>query len=148
MSNGLPFTSSSGLPVRYEHFIDGRRHPPASGAYFASEDPFTGEAWAEVARGSATDVDAAVAAATRALTEGEWARWSPSERGRVLWKLGDCILANADRLAEVERRDNGKLGSEVVAQVQYMGDYFKYYAGLADKVESAVIPTDKRGVFA
>src|SRR4029078_8437431 len=51
-------------------------------------------------------------------------------------------------LAEVERRDNGKLATEVTAQVRYTGDYFKYYAGLADKIQSAVIPTDKKGVFA
>src|SRR6185369_10864036 len=55
---------------------------------------------------------------------------------------------NADRLAEIERRDNGKLATEVVAQVRYLADYFKYYAGLADKIESAVLPTDKKGVFA
>src|SRR5207302_5149788 len=51
-------------------------------------------------------------------------------------------------LAEIEQRDNGKLASEVTAQVRYVGDYFKYYAGLADKIESAVLPTDKKGVFA
>ena len=47
----------------------------------------------------------------------------------------------------IERRDNGKIASEVDAQVRYMGDYFKYYAGLADKVQGSVIPTDKKGVF-
>jgi aldehyde dehydrogenase (NAD+) len=65
-----------------------------------------------------------------------------------LWKLGDLVIANASRLAEIEQRDNGKLATEVAAQVKYMGDYFKYYAGLADKVQSSVIPTDKKGVFA
>ncbi|OWW20300.1 carnitine dehydratase [Noviherbaspirillum denitrificans] len=65
----------------------------------------------------------------------------------MLWKLGDLIIANAERLAEIERRDNGKLATEVTAQVRYMGDYFKYYAGLADKVQGAVIPTDKKGVL-
>jgi aldehyde dehydrogenase (NAD+) len=66
----------------------------------------------------------------------------------MLWKLGDLIVANADRLARIEQRDNGKLMSEVGAQVRYMADYFRYYAGLADKVQSSVIPTDKKGVFA
>ena len=79
---------------------------------------------------------------------GAWPALTPSERGRMLWRLGDLVVANAPRLAEIEQRDNGKLAAEVVAQVRYMGDYFRYYAGLADKVQSAVIPTDKKGVFA
>src|SRR5678815_4143677 len=66
----------------------------------------------------------------------------------MLWRLGDLVVAHAPRLAEIEQRDNGKLAAEVVTQVRYMGDYFRYYAGLADKVQSAVIPTDKKGVFA
>ncbi len=70
---------------------------------------------------------------------------TPSERGRMLWKLGDAFVANVERLAEIERRDNGKLASEVTAQVRYMGDYFKYYAGLADKIHSAVIPDRQEG---
>src|SRR5581483_5855229 len=57
-------------------------------------------------------------------------------------------VANAAQLADIEQRHNGKLATEVTAQVRYVGDYFKYYAGLADKVQSAVIPTDKKGVFA
>ena len=87
-------------------------------------------------------------AADRAFNDGDWPELTPSERGRLLWKLGDLVIANAPRLAEIEQRDNGKLATEVVAQVRYMGDYFRYYAGLADKVQSAVIPTDKKGVFA
>jgi acyl-CoA reductase-like NAD-dependent aldehyde dehydrogenase len=51
-------------------------------------------------------------------------------------KLADLITANAERLAVIEQRDNGKLAVEVVAQVRYMADYFRYYAGLADKVQS------------
>src|SRR5438309_9693955 len=66
----------------------------------------------------------------------------------MLWRFGDVIAAHAQRLAEIERRDNGKLACEVSAQVRYMADYFRYYAGLADKIESAVLPTDKKGVFA
>ena len=63
----------------------------------------------------------------------------------MLWQLGDLIIANAARLAEIEQRDNGKLAAEVVAQVRYMGDYFRYYAGLADKVQSAGHPDRQEG---
>jgi aldehyde dehydrogenase (NAD+) len=130
----------------YQHYIGGMRVPPASGAYLPSEDPFTGSTWAQIARGGAQDAAAAVEAADRAF-HGPWSRLTATERGHRLWKLGELIQANAARLAETERRDNGKLAAEVIAQVGYMGDYFKYYAGLADKVESQVIPTDKKGVF-
>jgi aldehyde dehydrogenase (NAD+) len=134
--------------VRYEHFINGRSVPPASGRYLTTEDPFTGQSWAEVARGDAIDAASAVEAAVVAFESGPWPAMTASARGRLLWALGDLISANAQRLAQIEQRDNGKLIAEVVAQVKYMGDYFKYYAGLADKLQSSVIPTDKPGVFA
>jgi aldehyde dehydrogenase (NAD+) len=93
-------------------------------------------------------VDAAVKAASNAFETGRWPEFTATQRGHMLWSLGELIVANATRLAEIEQRDNGKLASEVTAQVRYMGDYFKYYAGLADKIQGAVIPTDKKGVFA
>ncbi|HEY5754313.1 MAG TPA: aldehyde dehydrogenase, partial [Steroidobacter sp.] len=113
-----------------------------------SENPYTGDAWALVARGNTIDVDAAVIAARRAFEEGPWGRLTASQRGALLRRLADLIIAHAPRLAEIEQRDNGKLIAEVITQVKYMGEYFHYYAGLADKVESHVIPTDKMGVFA
>ena len=131
---------------RYDHFINGASVPPASGDYFDTENPYTGEVWAHIARGNAADVDAAVAAA-KAAFEGPWGGLTATRRGQLLRRLADLVIEHAPRLAEIEQRDNGKLSSEVVAQVRYMGEYFHYYAGLADKVESKVIPTDKPGVF-
>lgn len=138
---------SESLP-KYDLYIDGGIVPPASGEYFPTENPYTGEAWAMIARGGKADVDAAVAAAHCAFTNGEWPRLTPSARGKLMRKLADLIIDNAARIAEIECRDNGKLAAECTAQVRYMGDYFHYYAGLADKIESHVIPTDKIGVFA
>ena len=139
--------STQTLP-RYQHYIDGAGVAPSSGQYLPTDNPYTGETWAEIARGNAADVQRAVDAARRAFETGAWPALTPSERGRMLWKLGDLIVANAERLAKIEQQDNGKLASEVVAQVRYMADYFRYYAGLADKIQSSVIPTDKKGVFA
>lgn len=133
---------------RYRHYIDGQETAPSSGAYFTSHDPFTGEAWAEVARGDDRDVDAAVWAARRAFESAAWRRISATQRGKLLRALADAIHHHAPRLAEIEQRDNGKLLSEVKAQALYVSDYFHYYAGLADKLQSDVIPTDKPGVFA
>ena len=132
---------------KYGQYINGAEVPPASGEYFPTENPYSGEAWALIGRGSKADADAAVAAAHAAFEEGEWPSLTASQRGKLMRKLADLIVANAEHLAEIERRDNGKLAAEVVAQVKYMGDYFHYYAGLADKIESHVIPTDKKGVF-
>ncbi len=133
---------------RYEHFIDGAAQAPSSGDYLPTDDPFTGKTWGWIARGNHSDAERAVKAARTAFEVGAWPALTASERGRMLWRLADLITANAPRLAEIERRDNGKLATEVVAQVRYMADYFRYYAGQADKVESKVIPTDKKGVFA
>jgi hypothetical protein len=138
--------ATSGDLRTYGHFIDGGSVAPAAGASLATEDPFTGAAWARIARGNAHDANAAFEAAARAF-QGPWSGLSATERGHRLWKLGELVQGNASRLAETERRDNGKLASEVIARVKYMGDYFKYYAGLADKVQSRLIPTDKKGVF-
>ncbi len=133
---------------RYGHYIGGRELPPADGVYFPSENPYTGKVWAEIARGRADDVAAAVGAAKTAFGSGTWPSLTATERGKLLHKVGDLIAANAEHLAEIERRDNGKLKAEVLKQIRYMAEYFYYYAGMADKVEGKVIPTDKDGVFA
>lgn len=131
----------------YGHFIDGAEVSPQSGGYFATENPYSGQAWAKIAKGDAADVAAAVAAARRALA-GPWGQASPSDRGRLMRAAADLLIREAQRIAEIEQRDNGKLSAEVVAQTRYVGDYLHYYAGLADKIESRVLPTDKKGVFA
>ncbi|MDE1951819.1 MAG: aldehyde dehydrogenase [Betaproteobacteria bacterium] len=133
--------------TRYELYIDGASVVPDGGEYFASQDPFTGKDWAMIARGSAVDVDRAVRAARRAFESAAWSALSASRRGALMRRLADLIGENASRLAEIERRDNGKLAAEVVTQVNYMSEYFHYYAGLADKVQGSVIPTDKPGVL-
>ena len=132
---------------RYGHYINGTEVAPRNGTYLASENPYSGEAWAEVARGDGDDVKAAVSAANAAFTNGAWSRMSASRRGAVLRDVAALIAEEAPRLAQIEQRDNGKLAAEVNAQVRYVSDYFHYYAGLADKVQGEVIPNDKSGCF-
>ena len=95
-------TRTDMLPT-YAHFIDGRPHPPSSGLSLPTENPYTGAVWAQIARGNEADANAAVEAAQRAFTEGPWPALTPSERGRLLWRLADLITANAPRLAEIGR---------------------------------------------
>jgi (Z)-2-((N-methylformamido)methylene)-5-hydroxybutyrolactone dehydrogenase len=129
----------------FDLYIGGARVKPASGLYFSSDNPYTGEIWASVARGNAQDVDRAVAAAQTALPV--WNALKPAARGRLLFTLADLIEKHAEPLAASEVRDNGKLFLEMLPQMRMMADWFRYYGGLADKIEGAVIPTGKPDMF-
>jgi aldehyde dehydrogenase (NAD+) len=125
--------------------IGGVRSKPSSGLYFQTDNPCSGEVWANVARGSKADVDRAVEAAAAALPV--WNRMRPAERGTLMMRIADLVERNAQRLATLEVRDNGKLYAEMFAQVRLVADWFRYYGGLADKLEGAVIPTGKPDMF-
>ena len=71
-------------------------------------DPALGEVIDHVPSGDAEDVGLAVTAARRALEDSEWSRLTASERGRLIWRIGDLILENAEELAAIESLDNGK----------------------------------------
>lgn len=133
----------SAEPRKYLLYIDGRWCSPAGGEWLDSVDPCSGRAWCRIPRGTVQDVEQAVEAAQRAFISPAWSRMSPTQRGALLRRLGDLIAANADRLAQVETRDNGKLLAEMRAQLRYVPQWFYYFGGLADKVEGAVFPIDK-----
>lgn len=130
----------------YDNYIDGARVPPQDGRFLPSENPYLGEVWAEVPRSNEKDVDAAVRAAHAAFN-GEWRTLTATARGKLLNRLAALIERDSARLAEIETRDNGKLHGEMSAQTRYMAEWYRYYGGLADKVEGAVIPSDKAGIF-
>ena len=130
----------------YTHYINGSFEPALSGETFDSTDPYSGEVWARVARGSSEDVDAAVAAAKNAM-DGEWSTFSATQRGKLLNRLAELTEDSAARLAEIEVRDNGKLMAEMSVQTKYMAEWYRYFGGLADKIQGAVIPTDKADIF-
>ena len=132
---------------KYQMYIGGEWVAPASGEWFESFNPFTGEPWALIARGNAHDADQAARAAHAAFTDGPWPQMTPSQRGALLRKLGDLVANNAQRLAETEVLDNGKLIAEMRAQLNYVPQWYYYFGGMADKVEGAVIPLDKKGYF-
>src|ERR1700749_3936028 len=83
-------------------FIDGQWVDAASGKTFETPDPATGDTLARIAEGDAEDIERAVRAARRAFDDGPWGRLTASERGRIIWKIGDLILAHADELAQLE----------------------------------------------
>ena len=92
---------------------------------------------------SAADVDRAVRAAHRAFHAPEWAGLTATARGKLLNQLADLVQAAAPRLAALETRDTGKIIRETSAQIAYVAEYYRYYAGLADKIEGAHLPIDK-----
>jgi len=132
---------------KYQMYIDGRYVDAAAGRWFDSYYPFTGKVWAQVAQGDAQDADRAVEAAHRALTTGPWSQLTASQRGLLIHRLGDLVARDAKMLAELEVQDNGKLIAEMQAQLNYVPSWYWYYGGLADKIEGAVIPLDKKGYF-
>ncbi|AFL49837.1 acyl-CoA reductase-like NAD-dependent aldehyde dehydrogenase [Sinorhizobium fredii] len=112
-------------------------------ARFESIDPATGAAWAEMPEAREADVDRAVEAAHNALYEGPWSKLTATQRGKLLYKLGDLVAENAQKLAELETRDTGKIIRETSAQIAYVAEYYRYYAGIADKIEGSYLPIDK-----
>src|ERR1700686_5486898 len=120
--------------------IDGKGVDAASGKPFEVYNPATGEALAHVAEGDAEDINRAVKAARRAFEEGPWSRMTPSERGRIIWRIGDLILAHLDELAQLESLDNGKpFAVARAADVPLSADMFHYMAGWATKIEGNTI---------
>ncbi|MDH3218101.1 MAG: aldehyde dehydrogenase [Gammaproteobacteria bacterium] len=128
----------------YAYYADGRWLEPAGGEYFTSENPYTGKTWAQIPRCNDRDVEIAVQAAYRACHEGPWARMHPAERGTMVRRLGDAVALHADRLADIETRDNGKRRVDIHPGLSsWLIDSFYYYAGMADKLEGSVIPTGR-----
>jgi len=132
----------------YQQFIDGQYVDPVSQQWLESMDPYRGETWAMIPKGCEADADRAVKAASRALNEGPWASMKGGERARLMIKLADLVEKNADRLAEIEVKDNGKLLAEMKGQVMYHPNWWRYFAGLADKIEGRMVPIDKPDHFA
>lgn len=127
----------------FSHWIDGGHVAPSSGEWIESADPYRGDVWARVASGNAQDADRAVAAAKRAMTTGPWATMSASERGRIMGRIGALLETHKEALAEIEVRDNGKLIADMRGQLTYAAGCWSYFAGLADKIEGAVVPVEK-----
>jgi acyl-CoA reductase-like NAD-dependent aldehyde dehydrogenase len=124
----------------FRMLVGGQAVDALSGATFESENPYTGEAWAVVPDGGPADVDAAVGAA-RAALDGEWGAMTGFARAALLHRLADLIDADAERLARLEVNDSGKLYREMIGQLRGLGGWYRWFAGLADKLEGRQIPS-------
>src|SRR5690242_19731020 len=121
--------------------IGGKWVDAASGKTFATVNPATEETLAQVAEGDSADIDKAVKSARMAFEDGPWRRMTPSERGKMIWKLADLLEQNLDEFAALESLDNGKPRIiAAVADVPLAVDLFRYMAGWATKIEGNTIP--------
>jgi len=136
-----PTKAAQFLKAPKKNLIDGKWLESASGERFSVYDPSTGATIAHVPDSGAEDIDHAVKAARRAFESGPWPKLSPSDRGRLIWKIGDLILENLEELAEIESLDNGKpVAVARVADIPLAADLFHYMAGWATKIEGNTIP--------
>ena len=121
--------------------INGNWVDSVSGKTFPSYDPSTGEVLATIAEGDGADIDLAVKAARKAFETGPWRKMTPSERGKLIWKLADLLEAHLEEFAYLESLDNGKpLTIARAADVPLAVDLFRYMAGWATKIEGNTIP--------
>ncbi|HEY2188805.1 MAG TPA: 5-carboxymethyl-2-hydroxymuconate semialdehyde dehydrogenase [Caldimonas sp.] len=124
--------------MRVEHLIGGKA--VASRSYFETIDPATQDVLAEVARGGAAEIGAAVAAAKAAFPA--WARTPAAERARLMRRLGDLIAANVPQLSETETRDTGQVIAQTRKQlVPRAAENFHYFAEICTRVDGQTYPT-------
>ncbi len=128
-------------------FIGGNWRPPVSGETYATINPATEEESARVAKGDEHDVDLAVQAARRAFDSGPWPRMNAAERGKVVWKLADLIVANLDEMARLESLSTGKtLFDSGKVEIPFAAEVFRYYAGWATKIHGETLAL-REGAF-
>src|ERR1700722_5546981 len=119
---------------KFGHFIDGEFREPAQGGFFDSTDPATGEKIASIAQGSAADIDAAVAAARKALPL--WQQLSPHSRARYLYAMARAVQKHSRRLSVLETLDNGKpIRESRDIDIPLVARHFYYHAGWAQLLE-------------
>jgi aldehyde dehydrogenase (NAD+) len=120
-------------------FIGGEWVSSKSGAYLDLLNPSDGTALANIAKGSAEDIDSAVESAHAALV-GDWGRMTATERGRIITRIGVLVLERADDLAKLEAADVGKPLKQAKADAVALARYMEFYGGCADKIHGQTIP--------
>ncbi|MFL5406627.1 MAG: aldehyde dehydrogenase family protein [Myxococcales bacterium] len=129
------------MQIQDKLFIGGRFVPAADGATLPSLNPHDCSPLADVAMAGKADVDEAVEAARKAFPA--WSRTSAAERGRLLYRLADRIEQAADELARLETLDTGHpIRDTRNLDVPRTVATFRYFGGMADKVEGSVVPVE------
>ena len=134
------------LPLlRRQGYVDGRWTGADSGETFPVVNPATGETITDVPRMGAAETRRAIAAAERALPE--WKTRPAKERARILRRLADLMLENAEDLARLMVTEQGKPLAEARLEVAYAASFYEWFGEEAKRVYGDTIPTpwpDKR----
>ena len=134
------------MTSQFQLYINGQFEDGA--AQFDSTNPATGQVWAKMPEARTDEVNRAVQAASNALQQPEWAGLTASQRGKLLYKLADLLEQAAPELAQLETNDTGKIIRETSSQIAYVAEYYRYYAGIADKLQGSYLPIDKQDMQA
>jgi acyl-CoA reductase-like NAD-dependent aldehyde dehydrogenase len=120
--------------------VDGQKVAASDGGTFEVFDPSSGEVLATIAKATTTDIDRAVDSAHAALDGRAWGGIAPAERGRIMQRIAQALRDQAEELATLESRDNGKPLRQARTDVQVAARYFEFFAGIADKIMGNTIP--------
>jgi len=143
MTQTSPVLPETDAAEAYGLFVDNRLVTPDDCGYFDVANPATGEVWARAVDASEDAVDAAVRSARTAFL-GEWAEFRAADRADLLIRFGQAIADNAEELADLQVRENGKLMREMFGQAKLLREYFNYYAGLAQMPTGTTNPLHLR----
>ncbi len=128
----------------YQLYINGKWVSGSEGQVMYSLNPHNNQSWASFDCASKKDIDSAVKGAREALGDPSWRSMTATDRGKLLYKLADLIEDNADKIGKIETQDSGKLLAETISQTKYVSEYYRYFAGMADKIEGSTLPIDKK----
>ena len=127
------------LPI----YINGDFNNAKSDVVIDSIDPATGQGWYQINDCNNDDVEEAVAAASTAFSSNSWRNLTATDRGDLLYQLAEIVRNHTADFADIESRDNGKLIKETSNQIGYLARYYRYFAGIADKIMGDVIPINR-----
>ena len=132
------------LDNHFQLFINGEWRSGSDDQIMYSQNPHNNQIWASFDCANKIDIDFAVKSAKDVLSDQSWKSMTATDRGKLLNKLADLIEINAENIGRVESKDSGKLLAETVSQTKYVSEYYRYFAGMADKIEGSTLPIDKK----
>ena len=132
------------LDTHFQLFINGEWRSGSDDQIMYSQNPHNNQIWASFDCANKIDIDFAVKSAKDVLNDQSWKSMTATDRGKLLNKLADLIEINAENIGRVESKDSGKLLAETVSQTKYVSEYYRYFAGMADKIEGSTLPIDKK----
>lgn len=136
--DGVPFYR---MPIGEEW------RPASDGGSFEAGNPYNGESWAMVPEATVGDVNLAVATARGAIVEGPWGTSTGFERADLMRGLASLLDRDAERMAQLETRGNGKLLRETRVQAASLSNWLNYFAGIADKIEGETLPANRNDLL-